>query len=291
MTADVPSAVMISRHLFKKIQWNRNSPMIDAGTVMLRLSDRGLLPDDTVAVFWVGSVARGWANSTSDFNFYIISESAWSREGMAAKSAPLNPSVIPVHVLQVDGVCWKLKHWTTGQADQMLAKVGWEAFAAHRSGELPLVEIEELFVERLESGLPVSGAEWLARYRQLARESAFRAFITTRSLDAADRCAEDAAARLAAGDPHGAVLAARRAFGFTVDALLDSRGNHGIFTPKWRARRFGELRPDSLSFDAYWGIETMADLDQARPGDWVREVLAVCRRVAAEIGDVSAPAM
>ncbi|MEV7190816.1 hypothetical protein AB0N81_03275 [Streptomyces sp. NPDC093510] len=264
--------------------------MIDAETCLSHLTELGLVPDDSVAVFCVGSVARGWANETSDLNFYIVSATPWSRPDTAAKTAPLDPPAVPVHVLHIDGRCWKLKHWSQGQVDQMLAKVGWDRFTGEHPVTVPLAEIEELFVERLESGLPVTGADWLARHRDLARASAFRAFITTRSLDAAARCEEDALARLAAGDPHGAVLCARRGFGFTVDALLDSRGNHGIFTPKWRARRFRDLSPSSLTFDEYWALETMADFDPDHPETWVHTTTKACRRIEAEIGDVTVPA-
>ncbi|MBK6017085.1 hypothetical protein [Streptomyces sp. MBT53] len=261
--------------------------MIDRETCMSRLAELDLLPDDTVAVLCVGSVARGWSNDTSDLNFYVVSLSPWQREGMAFKTAPLDHPVVPVHVLRVDGRTWKLKHWTVGQADQMLAKVGHDRFDGHSGQPADLVapvlaEIEELFVERLESAVPVLGDEWLAAYRETARRSAFRDFLTERSAAAFHGHAEAAKDRMSADDTAGAVLCARQAFGFAVDAFLDSRGNHGNFTPKWRARRFMETGSESLSFEDYWAFETMHGFDSVAPESWVRRVLAAGEELLAE---------
>jgi hypothetical protein len=265
--------------------------VIDAAKCLSHLEDLDLLPDDLVAVLGVGSAARGWGNESSDLNFYVVSAAPWTREGVAAKSAPLRPPAVPVSVVRVDGTVWKLKHWSDGQVEQILAKVTWERFAERSRDASPLAEIEELFVERLESAIPMFGEPWLQRRRQQARDSAFRAFSALGSAAAAERGARDALSRLAANDPHGAVLTARQAFGHAVDAFLDSRGNHGSFTPKWRARRLAETVPDCLSFDRYWALETAAGLDPAAPGAWVREVADTCAALIAQAAEAVAPAL
>ncbi|MEV4556243.1 hypothetical protein AB0K51_04500 [Kitasatospora sp. NPDC049285] len=257
---------------------------------MAHLKDLDLLPDGLVAVLGVGSTARGWGNESSDLNFYVISAEPWTRAGVPAKSAPLVPSAVPVTTARVDGTRWKLKHWSEGQVAQMLAKVTWERFTARTGDASPLTEIEELFLERLESAVPVVGGDWLAARRDQAAASAFRAFSSLGSTRAAERSSRDALDRLRADDPHGAVLTARQAFGHAVDAYLDSRGNHGTFTPKWRARRVAETPPACLPFDRYWALETAARLDPDRPAAWVHEVVDACAALLAETGTPSAPA-
>jgi hypothetical protein len=58
---------------------------------------------------------------------------------------------------------------------------------------------------------------------------------------------------------------------------------YGTMTAKWRARRMRDAAPGALSFDQYWSMETMQDLDPADPGNWVRRTISWCKATAMEI--------
>ncbi|MEU3824009.1 hypothetical protein AB0F36_01645 [Streptomyces sp. NPDC029080] len=247
------------------------------------LESLGLLPADHLAVMCVGSVARGWANDSSDYDFNVVTAGPW--HGPAVRTIPvaLRPGTVPAAVEYVDGRRWEIKYWLDAQVDQMLAKVSWERFGEHTVAADVLTGTEELFLERLATCLTLSGTSWV-RVRRLGLDAtAFRAFVTTRSLAEADASIEDALGQLAADDTDSAVLSARKAFGHVVDALLESHGAFGSRIPKWRARRFHEVRPAALSYEDYWAVETMRDLPQERPGDWVTRVVQLCRDLSIDV--------
>jgi hypothetical protein len=253
--------------------------------VIEELERRLLLPVEHLSVFCVGSVARGWANADSDYDLTVVTPGPWPAQaaGLRAVPVPLDPGRVPIAALSVGGRRWELKYWQDQQVDQMLAKVTWEQFEGSTSAVKALVETEELFLERLVSCLPLSGAAWVQARRRDLNATAFRAFVTTRSLAEADGAVEDAVGQLGAGDLDSAVLSARKALGHIVDALLECRGNYGSHLPKWRARRFREAAPKALSFQDYWALETMRDFDPAAPQLWVRRVVKLCKDLSMDV--------
>jgi hypothetical protein len=248
-----------------------------------RLEHRSLLPADHLAVFCVGSVARGWANTNSDLDLTVVTSGPWHNRVGHSRSVPLQVGRVPVVEFQDDGHRWQVKYWQDRQVDQMLEKVGWAQFEGNAGTAKALSEAEELFLERLVSCLPLSGAGWVESRRRQLKQSAFRAFVTTRSLVEADSAVEDALGQLAAQDLESAVLSARKAFGHSVDALLESSGSYGSRLPKWRARRFREVSPSALSFEEYWRVETMRDFDPAAPEVWVRTVIDRCKSLSLDV--------
>ncbi|WP_320777264.1 hypothetical protein [Streptomyces sp. CRN 30] len=244
---------------------------------------RGLIPTDCLAVCCVGSVARGWSNNTSDYDFNIISSTAWVGEGTPAVSMPLRPGGVPAVALEVDGRRWEIKYWLDAQVTQMIDKVSWEQFEAGTSTSKVLTDAEKLFLEQMSTCLTLSGTTWTEACRRRVEESAFRAFVTTSSLAQADSSIEDASGQLTAGDHDSAVLSARQAFGHTVDALLESEGDFGSHTSKWRARRLRETRPRALSFEDYWALETMRSFDPDDPQAWVKLVIQRCRDLSMDV--------
>jgi hypothetical protein len=247
------------------------------------LRAKDLIPDDVTAVLSVGSLATGWANGRSDYDFYIVARSPWGGRTSSKVVLPLRPRTVPVMAAEVGGRRWDIKYWTTSQIDQLLRKVAWREFESSRVPARVLTEHEELFLERLATCVPLLGQGWAEKQRDVLETSAFRAIVTTRSLCEADDCAEDALGQLAAGDTDSAVLSARTAFGCVVDALLDSYGHYGSRTGKWRARRLRSAAPEELSFERYWRLETMAGFDAQDPAAWVIEVIRLCKRLALEI--------
>lgn len=252
-------------------------------TCIKELESRGLVPAKTYAVFLVGSVARGWGNALSDYDIYLVGPEPWHSPSSTVLRLPLETQTVPVEVIHADGRRWEMKYWLDSQVDQMLAKVSWEEFdKGHASGAL-LTDVEELFLERLPTCVPLSGEDWIERRRGQLEQSAFRSLMVTRSLTAADGAVEDALGQLEADDLESAVLSARKAFGHSVDALLESCGQYGHHTPKWRARRFRAAEQSVLGFDAYWRLETMGDFDPEHPGRWVRQVIELCKNLAMDV--------
>ncbi|MEU8001124.1 hypothetical protein AB0B66_08200 [Catellatospora sp. NPDC049111] len=255
---------------------------IGADACVAQLRETGLLPADTLAVLLVGSAALGWANEGSDYNLYVVSAGPWTPGEGPGKYAPLTPPVIPTRAVSSGDRTWQLKYWSQGQIDQVLDKVA-RAVADGPPSGTPLAEIEELFLERLLTGVSVLGGDWLARHRDRVSRGGFQAATVARSLADAAADAGRTRRRLAAGQTEAAVLAARLAFDATVDALLESHGDYGVYVPKWRARRMRQVAPAELPFDTYWTWETMSGLDRDRPEAWVVDALALCDRIAAAI--------
>lgn len=253
------------------------------GGSVASLGARDLLPPDCLAVLCVGSVARGWDNEQSDYDFVIVSRSQFAAPpGSQLVSVPLIPDITPTVAIHVEGRRWEIKYWVDEHFDQMLAKVDWSIFDGASFSRI-LVEAEEITLERLSSCIPLLGADWAAKRRGEVAQSAFRASVVTRSLAGLDSAVEDALGQSAAGDLYSATLSARRAIGHVVDALLDSRGCYGSLQPKWRARRFRSALPPELTFDDYWAMETMRDFDPDAPQKWIDNVLALCAQLAMEV--------
>jgi hypothetical protein len=254
---------------------------VDVSGLREPLEKRGLLPDDTVAAFCVGSVARGWANEGSDYDVYVVTERLFDGDVTIRTPVPLDPDVIPIHVM-TDERRFEIKYWTDGQMQQMVDKVSRERF--DRGGSIePLIEVEQTCVERLLTCLPIVDDGWIAKIRSVVEDSAYREFTVVRSLAAAEKSVEDAVGALRSGDVYTAVLAAEIAFGRTVDALLESVGSYGATTPKWRARRMLDAQPAALSFEEFWTKTTMADLDPENPTPWVEQIIDWCRRIPMDI--------
>lgn len=250
---------------------------------LTELAGRSLLPGECLAAFVVGSVARGWDNVKSDYDIYLVSARQWQGEAGMELRLPLDPPSVPIAVIHVDGRRWEMKYWLDSQVDQMLAKVSWAQFEQGGVAGQFLADAEEVFLERLVPCVPLAGEEWVRRRREDLTRSAFGAAVVTRSLAWLDDSVEDAVGQLASGDPESAVISAKKAFGHAVDALLESVGEYGYYTPKWRARRFRAATPSALTFDEYWAIETMRDFDAREPGKWVGQVARVCKEISMNI--------
>lgn len=255
---------------------------IDREVARNLLASAGLLPQEALAAFFVGSAARGWMTPSSDVDIYIVTADLFRPEEGAALAVPLQPDVLWTRLAYLDGRRWEIKYWTESQVGQILEKVSRANFESEEMAT-SLTLPEEAFLERVLSCVPLSGEQWVAAQREAVQASAFREIIVARSLGEADKAAENALGQLAAGDPQGAVLAAHGAMRYTVDALLDSLGCHGSISPKWRVRRVREASPAALPFDRYWAMETMQDLDRADPEPWVHSTLSWCQEMAMEI--------
>lgn len=247
------------------------------------LRQRDLLPDNALAAFVVGSVARGWENSRSDFDIYVVTTEEWQTETSSDTLMPLDPPRVRSEVFYENSRRWEITYWLESQIDQMLAKISWERYTSGVfAGEI-LSPREETSLARLAHCLPLLGTEWIEAKYELLKQSAFRSIVVVRSLGLADDAAEDALGQLESGHLESAVLSARRALNHAVDALLEGAGEYGSHMPKWRPNRFRAAAPEVLSFERYWALETMRDFDPADPRPWVRSVLTTCQDIAMRV--------
>lgn len=255
----------------------------DASHVLDVLTTRGLLPDDHACVFIVGSRARGWNNPRSDWDLYVVTHGQWDTETSHDVPIPLNPAHVAIESFYQDQTRWEVTYWRDAQVNQMLAKVTWEEFRRDLlSGEV-LTFREELLLSRLADGVAVSGDAWLADALEMLGRTAFRSFLLSRSLGRADDAIEDALGQIESGDLESATLSARSALRHATDALLESHGEYGTVTTKWRPQRFRAASPSILTFDRYWTLDTMRTFDPDDPSAWIEEVLTVCQDVAMRV--------
>jgi hypothetical protein len=181
---------------------------------------------------------------------------------------------------------WDVDFWVDDEVDRLLRAVSWQALESGRSVGMTLHRYELEFVQRLGTARVVEGPDWVHRRQQDFAGSAIRTMLTTQLLMALDRERERAGRLLAAGDPEGAVLAARAAVGTAVDAVLATRGTV-VAEPARRVARLRQLgppaagpgfAPDPPAAPDYWELETMRDLDPAAPAGWVSAALSFCAR-------------
>lgn len=246
------------------------------------LSEFGFLPPDTIAAAVVGSTARGWAHSTSDVDLTVVSAQPYLDGRLFELSVPLDPATIPVATLSHDGRLWEVKFWLEQQVDQLFERISWSRFDSDRNVGERLSPVEELFLARLGPCVPLFGQRWIDERRRLLDESAFRSIMLGQHLATADKEIEAAVGQLDADNVEDAVLLARSAFEAAVEALLCHRGDYEA-GPKWRAKRFRTVAPRLVSFDQFWSIQTMRNLDPAHPEKWINDVIELCQAVSMEI--------
>lgn len=231
----------------------------------------------------VGSMARGWSNPKSDYDFYLITTLPRVGTSGGVYRLPLDPPEVRTESFYSDGKRWEVTYWTADQARQMTEKVSWTSFESDVVAGQVLHWREEIFLERVSTGVALTGGEWLPQHREAVEASAFRSLMVTRSLSAADDSVEDALGQVEAGDLHSALLSARKALGHSVDALLEWHGEFGSHSPKWRPNRFRAAAPSILSFEDYWDLETMRTYDPVSPGRWITQVLTLCQDISMKV--------
>jgi hypothetical protein len=246
------------------------------------LRELGLLPGTELATFVVGSAVRGWDHGASDLDLVVVCAERFQDERLVRVTVPLSPGEVDAVAFMREGRRWEVKYWLDDQVDQVLDKVSRDSFEHDRTAGARLVPTEEILLARLPGCHPLTGLDWVRRRCRQIEESAFQSYVLTDLLTTADTKAETAMGQLAAGDLPSAVLSARDAFGCAIDALLAGHGEYPN-PPKWRARRFQEAKPDLLTFEEYWEIETMRGYDPADPAKWVEQVVTLCKDIAMEV--------
>jgi hypothetical protein len=247
------------------------------------LRGRGLIPEDSVAVFVVGSAARCWHNERSDFDIYVVTACERETETSSIMRMPLNPPRVHNEIFYDRNRRWEITYWLVSQIEQMLAKVSWAEYERAVFADDFLSYREELALGRLENCLPLLGGDWILGYRDRLRATAFRSLVVARSLSAVENAIEDALGQMESGHIESATISARWALGHAIDALVEAHGEYGSQMPKWRPNRFRAVSPAVLPFEKYWELETMRDYDAQDPGRWIKEVLTICRDISSQV--------
>jgi hypothetical protein len=240
-------------------------------------------PDRVAAAFVAGSLVLGWANVDSDIDVYLLcAEPVTPPAFTDVHTTRLSRPGVPVGGLTVLGRDCDVEVWTLAQVDELVGLLTLAGQARSSSLLEGFSHFELDFVEKVSHGVPLRGAAVVARVRAAVRASAWENLLVARALDLSDIYLVDALGQADSGDPRSAVLSVKLAFGHCVDAVCAGHGSYGR-SPKWRARRLASVAAAELPFEEYWRIETMAGYDDADPGRWVRDVLAVCRRISAAV--------
>ncbi|POX58222.1 hypothetical protein C3492_39260 [Streptomyces sp. Ru62] len=255
----------------------------DGPRLLGQLREQGLLPDSPLCVYAAGSLVRGWGNETSDLDLYVVTDAPFpADDAVDFHPVALVPDRIPVAVPTLGDRRGDVEYWLTGQYAQLMEKISWESYRSERDVGATVSQFERDCLVKLGHALALDGADWLAEQQSRLRASAFARTIAARSLDLADTFAEDALGQLGSGDAESALLTAKLAFGYAVDALLAQHGEIGT-TAKWRSRKYRAAAPVVLPFERYWEIETMRDYDPAEPGRWIEDVIGWVRRISMEV--------
>jgi hypothetical protein len=255
---------------------------IDLDACLAELRRREVLPSDVRSVFVSGSQIKGWGNTASDLDIYVISDEAWTGRHVETASVRLDPSTVPVDAFYVGDCRWDIEYWQLRQIDQLIRSVSWSEYDSGALAMHPLTRHEIDVLEQLSYGRALLGEGWLAARKLELAESALRPHLIGQRLNLADVYVEDALGQLQAHDYECAVLSARLAFGHAADALTAYHGELGGNT-KWRPKRFQAVSQSILSFEDYWRLESMQGYDPRHPTVWVKEVLEVYRLIAVKV--------
>lgn len=247
-----------------------------------QLTAHDMLPADGRAAFVVGSAARGWTNSRSDFDIYVVGRSERQSDTQRRTPVPLNPPYVGTETFYAEARRWEVTFWHEAQFDQMLSKVAWSQYDENYAGDV-LTPREEVVLSRIGTCVPLVGHEWVEHLRARLDDSAFRSLLLVKLLSLADDAVEDALGQMEDGNLESATISAFRAFGLSIDSLLTSHGEYGSTQPKWRPMRFRAVTQDVISFDDYWSFETMRGYDPGAPEVWIRSVLTVCQDIAMRV--------
>jgi hypothetical protein len=240
-------------------------------------------PGPTPAVFEGGSTVRGWANRHSDRDLYAILPEVHPPTGGDVRRVPCGEApgwAYRLPVFTPDGI-EDLQVWSAGQVEALLAAMGPGRLTAPGAAGGNLTNAEVDFLGRLWHGRAISGADGIAYWQRRLHASAAATVMAVRCLRLADNAIDDTLGQLETGDLRSATLAAARAYGFAVDAVLATAGEFS-FSSKWRVRRIEHVRPSQFTLDEYWAVETMRDYHDD-PGAWIETVLATCQTIAASI--------
>jgi hypothetical protein len=237
--------------------------------------------DGAVCAYVSGATGSGWEHPASDLDLYVVSlgppKGAWERV-RAQAGLHEDAAVVPRLSVSSRGRRWDVEYWTEQQMGGVVSRFFDPYWAAHLREDPPFDDLDVEFLHRVRTAIPLLGADWLAGFVEDVDWDGIRRVLLERRLDAVDAYLEEALGLLAHGDVPGALLAAREAFVYVVDALTVNCGFLSV-KRKWRARRMAELQPPELPFEEYWNYEIMAGYTAASAGRWIEGLVRRCREL------------
>jgi predicted nucleotidyltransferase len=244
--------------------------------VLGSLAEHDLLPAACLSVFVVGSLSRGWGHARSDIDLVVVTPQGRHSPTSSVQSVGFPTSLIGVEALTIDGRRCEIKYWQPEQVAECMEKASWDAFERGEA-EKEFNTSQYAFLERMCHAAVIHGADWFEVQRAAVLDSALNSIIAGDRLSRADSALEDMEGFIEIGDSLSAVMPARIAFGYAVDALNATHGEAGL-ERKWRPKRVGLLNHPSLPLDRYWDIELGVNLDRHDPRSWLDEVAWTCGR-------------
>jgi hypothetical protein len=197
-----------------------------------RLLD-GVPMDGAQAAFVSGSVAEGWASQGSNYNVYVIGDVPEGLQPTGGFAVPPDGQRVPAHHYVVgDDTRVVIRYWRPEDVE-------WAAAAVRYHELRPTMEIWPTaiqFLHRLRIGIPLYGHERFEELRSMIDGGMLARYLTQHRAMIAESYCTDSVTRRAAGRPYDALLQARLAFDYSVDAYLASLGDTNP-QEKWRHKR------------------------------------------------------
>ncbi|TDB90341.1 hypothetical protein E1264_05520 [Actinomadura sp. KC216] len=205
------------------------------------------------SAFVAGSVVLGWGHAASDLDLYVIvddpitvspGQEAFTRDASTADPT-INIVIGELSQYRADAEVWRIV-----QIDEIIGRF---------SGEIPdqeapeLGKLEQDMLYRLVSGQALHGRPWWEERRSAILNSRYGAWLAENRKLSAESYLEDVGGLLQSGDLETAVLAAREAFTFALEALLAVNGDFSI-NRKWLYRRLATTPLRELSLDEGWAL-------------------------------------
>lgn len=235
------------------------------------------IADGSTCLFEGGSRARGWHNSKSDYDLYLLVQDIDSIAIPDTDRLPVGAA--PGYILRgeiaenVDIQVWSIS--------QVRDSIDWLTRRSFFTRTAPLDPFSKLQIEilsRMRFANPIIGAAVLADLVHLLGKSRFNELVSLHYFTDADNALRDCVGQFHAGDIYSAMLSARRAVGFSVDAWLASLGEVST-SGKWRARRMRAVLP--AHFDEYWNFEMVTCYEY--PELWLRRCIYYCQDISAKV--------
>ncbi|MGL5440911.1 MAG: hypothetical protein ACRDDJ_00335 [[Mycobacterium] stephanolepidis] len=233
--------------------------------------------DDATCLFEGGSRARGWHNDKSDYDLYLLVEDIDSIDIPHTDRLPIGSA--PGYVLRGEiAESVDIQVWSISQVRDSIDWLTRRSFFTRTAPLDPFSKLQVEMLSRLRFANPIIGTELLNDLVYLLGQSRFNELVSLHYFTDADNALRDCVGQLYAGDTHSAMLSARRAVGFSVDAWLASLGEVST-SGKWRARRMRTALPEH--FDEYWNFEMMIGYES--PTFWLRRCIYYCQDISAKV--------
>jgi hypothetical protein len=222
-------------------------------------------PDSAGSVVYLaGSIVAGHANEWSDIDVFAVTDRPPATEGILVASTNL----VAPHLIAGRRV--DVEFWTPRVVEEMARRLDEIELGSGRTPQgATFLEIEDVFIHRLRTGVPLTDAADFARLRARFDFAKFAAFLTEESVRKLDALVEDLAGMHRSGDRDTALWVARVTLDTAVAAFLHSRGNTDPVA-KWTLRHLAELDDvplrEQLQAD-YWALQLPHDATLMRTDD------------------------